>query len=80
MLGNVWEATRDWYQEVLDGTVDPNVGPSQVANPWRVFRGGSIKESPNWCRSATRGPKIPGDEQFHFGFRVALTVTPDAIP
>ena len=78
MLGNVWEATLDWYQEVLDGTVDPNVGPAN--GTWRVFRGGSIKEAPNWCRSATRGPKVPADELFHFGFRVALTVTPDAIP
>ena len=82
MLGNVWEATLDWYQEVLDGTVDPNVGPLQAssADQYRVFRGGSIKESPNWCRPATRGPKKMNEEQFHFGFRVALTVTPDAIP
>ena len=80
MLGNVWEATLDWYQEVLDGTVDPNVGPSESAKGWRVFRGGSIKEAPNWCRSATRGPKVPDNDEFHFGFRVALTVTPGAIP
>lgn len=83
MLGNVWEATRDWYQEVLDGSVDPNVGPAN--GTYRVFRGGSITEGANWCRSASRGPKAPSEDnktsdKYDFGFRVALTVTPDAIP
>lgn len=85
MLGNVWEATRDWYQEVLDDSVDPNVGPLQNANSYRVFRGGSITEEANWCRSACRGPKDSTSknqtsDKYDFGFRVALTVTPDAIP
>lgn len=86
MLGNVWEATRDWYQEILDDSVDPNVGPLQdTSKPWRVFRGGSIAEGVNWCRSASRGPKDPNannktSDKYDFGFRVALTVTPDAIP
>ena len=83
MLGNVWEATRDWYQEVLDDSVDPNVGPA--SGTYRVFRGGSIAEEVNWCRSASRGPKVPSEDnktsdKYDFGFRVALTVTPDAIP
>ena len=86
MLGNVWEATRDWYQEILDDSVDPNVGPLQdTSKPWRVFRGGSIAEGVNWCRSASRGPKVPNgnnktSDKCDFGFRVALTVTPGAIP
>ena len=74
------------YPEILDDSVDPNVGPLQdPSKPWRVFRGGSITEGANWCRSASRGPKVPSEnnktsDKYDFGFRVALTVTPDAIP
>lgn len=78
MLGNVWEATRDWYQEVLDETVDPNEGPK--TGTYRVFRGGSVTEHYNWVRSASRGPKVNSKKQLDFGFRVALTLAPDAIP
>ena len=77
MLGNVWDMTRDWYQEVLDASVDPNVGPASGAG--YVVRGGAADQGSNWCRSGARGwrqPTVSG----YTGFRVALTVTPDAIP
>lgn len=80
LCGNVWEATRDWYQEVLTDAIDPNKGPESSPSTWRVFRGGSVTESEGWSRSAVRGPKTLADARLDYGFRVALTLTPDAIP
>lgn len=77
MIGNVWDMTRDLYQEVLDDAVDPNAGPA--SGEGYVVRGGAADQGNTWCRSGARGWRQPGASGYT-GFRVALTVTPDAIP
>ncbi len=69
MHGNVWEWCADGKRtyDAADQT-DP-VGPMDGS---RVFRGGSIDVSADWCRSACRNRYRPRDLWVHLGLRVVL--------
>jgi formylglycine-generating enzyme required for sulfatase activity/tRNA A-37 threonylcarbamoyl transferase component Bud32 len=68
--GNVWQFCQDRYgnypaQEVIDPQ-GPNTGIS------RVLRGGSWRNNPVYCRSASRNKFDPGLRNHDFGFRLCF--------
>jgi serine/threonine protein kinase/formylglycine-generating enzyme required for sulfatase activity len=70
IYGNVAEWCADWYGDYdLSQTVDPQ-GPSD--GKFRVARGGSWKQAPGKCRSASRNSFVPTDRWDNVGLRVAL--------
>ena len=67
MHGNVWEWTRDWYNDYASGVfVDP-LGPSSGLG--RVVRGGSFVDPPVVLRSAVRVLDLPEVRNGLVGFR-----------
>ena len=70
--GNVWEWCRDYYVAYRPGAQADPQGPSEGRS--RVVRGGSWRNTPAYCRSATRNHHAPGFSCDHLGFRVVRAV------
>lgn len=71
MHGNVWEWCGDWYTDSYVNAVkiDP-AGPASGSD--RALRGGSWRNLPQRCRSASRYGSVPGLRYNGVGFRVAV--------
>ena len=71
MSGNVWEWCEDyWHYDYTGAPADgsPWLSPS---SSYRVLRGGSWYNYPNYCRSAARGGSSPDCRYDNCGFRLA---------
>ena len=74
MIGNVWEWTSDWYGEDFysQSTTSSPRGPS--AGDYRVLRGGSWNNDPDFARSADRFGDLPAFRNNNVGFRCVQDV------
>ena len=71
MHGNVWEWCSDLYGEYPKGhVIDPTGAPW---GPYRIIRGGSLRNCSIIARSYNRGNDNPEDRYFNSGFRLART-------
>jgi formylglycine-generating enzyme required for sulfatase activity len=76
--GNVWEWCLDWFAPYPDApTVDP-AGPA--TGKFKVFRGGGWNQEVEFARSGNRFMMSPSNGIYFVGFRVALGLTPIAVP
>ena len=70
--GNVWE----WVEDCWNGNYQnaPSDGSARTTGEcqYRVLRGGSWGNYPQYLRAACRGNSIPGNRSGFWGFRVAL--------
>jgi len=79
MSGNVWEWTRSGRQ---DYPYTPKDGRDDISlAEGRVLRGGSfLNYLPEYARSAYRLRYYPPDLYRGFGFRVAISLSPETVP
>jgi len=70
MHGNVLEWCSDWYGEYLMNNITDPKGANGGSS--RVLRGGSYKNIPQECRSASRHKASPDYGRDNIGFRVVL--------
>ena len=68
MHGNVWEWSQDWYGDYPSGSVTDPTGPKGGSH--RVIRGGGWNYYAQYCRSAIRNGRTPGNRSLHLGFRL----------
>ena len=71
--GNAWQWCADWHDEDYYGTspADDPTGPE--SGDFRVLRGGSSYDRPDYTRSASRLGLPPDYRDGSTGFRVART-------
>lgn len=71
MHGNVWEWTRDWYDDLPSSPRTDYEGPN--SGSYRVLRGGGWPYGDRNLRSAVRSYGRPGNSYNHVGFRLVRT-------
>lgn len=74
MSGNVWEWCSDWYHSEYY-MVSPQNNPQGPTNGTeRVYRGGSWRSGPGYCRIAYRSKNVPEWNGDFIGLRLVLSL------
>jgi len=70
MIGNVWEWCEDWYHGTYNEAPDDGSAWITPTGSFRVLRGGSWHNDPEFCRTANRHKNHPGYRYGDCGFRL----------
>ena len=74
MSGNVWEWVADYYRDDYY-TSSPKENPKgPFTSKYRVIRGGSWRDLPDFLRTTRRNYDLPAGRFNHIGFRCAQSV------
>jgi formylglycine-generating enzyme required for sulfatase activity len=74
MFGNVWEWMADYYEDTYysSGSKENPKGP--FTSKYRVIRGGSWRDLPDFLRTTRRNYDLPAGRFNHIGFRCAKSL------
>ncbi|MDV3351751.1 formylglycine-generating enzyme family protein [Leptothoe sp. LEGE 181152] len=80
MHGNVWEWCQDiWHDNYNNAPTDGSAWMTNGNDEYRILRGGSWINGPEYCRSARRDLNQPGYRNYFIGFRV-VSAPPGSLP
>ncbi len=74
MSGNVWEWVQDHYGDTYYETGPPKNPKGPFMGKYRVIRGGSWRDLPEFLRVSRRNYDLPLGRFNHIGFRCAMPV------
>ena len=72
--GNVWEWVADYYEDIYYQSSPEKNPAGPFTSKYRVIRGGSWRDLPDFLRTTRRNYDLPAGRFNHIGFRCAQSV------